>query len=244
MGAIEVLYFVAVVAYLAQRITRGSRFSMFLVLLATLIHALSSFGLRGFLFVLVVGAISTIAELISLKSQFNVFGVRYRYNLDFPWFPSRLVIGGVLPVEVSAAWTSLKYITFFLGNYLAFKLGVPSEIKVVLSALMVVSIDLVLDPIAVEEGAWTWERGSWFFEIPFQNFLGWFLVGLASSALLVRLRPIGEIPEIMVLPILAALFTFLLGMGKRLLERDRAKGAIAIAPLTIFILLGAVSLFV
>ena len=53
---------------------------------------------------------------------------------------------------------------------------------------MAMNLDMLFDPIMVspERKRWVWEFGGSYFDIPIQNFLGWFLVGFTIS-LLIRL---------------------------------------------------------
>jgi uncharacterized membrane protein len=52
-----------------------------------------------------------------------------------------------------------------------------------LSALMMTAWDLPMDPAMVEEGYWVWKEGGAFFGVPFQNFVGWFLLGFLICTL-------------------------------------------------------------
>ena len=55
--------------------------------------------------------------------------------------------------------------------------SVVSTIRVshiLLSAFLVTILDLVLDPIAVNEGRWFWEMPGKYYGVPIKNFIGWF----------------------------------------------------------------------
>jgi putative membrane protein len=47
---------------------------------------------------------------------------------------------------------------------------------ILLDGLVVVALDLFMDPIAVKSGDWTWLEGGPYFGIPIGNFIGWFFV--------------------------------------------------------------------
>jgi uncharacterized membrane protein len=47
---------------------------------------------------------------------------------------------------------------------------------IALDGLLTVLLDLILDPIKVREGAWSWLDGGSYFGIPLGNFAGWFIV--------------------------------------------------------------------
>ena len=53
-----------------------------------------------------------------------------------------------------------------------------------LGVVILVSYDLVLDPGAVKVGYWTWQSPGLYYDIPFTNYLGWFLSGSIGIAIL------------------------------------------------------------
>lgn len=54
---------------------------------------------------------------------------------------------------------------------------------VLADSLIVVAIDLFMDPLQVEAGSWIWlDRGP-YFGIPIGNFIGWALVVIISTSL-------------------------------------------------------------
>ena len=50
-----------------------------------------------------------------------------------------------------------------------------------LDGLLVVAIDLLMDPMMVKVGNWQWIGGGIYYGIPFGNFWGWFIVVVCSS---------------------------------------------------------------
>ena len=108
---------------------------------------------------MVTGIVSTISELISLKTSLNVFGVSYSYNLTSGYFRSRIVIGGAYPMEIAVAWI-LLCIFLFLVSLLCASFGVHGILKAVFSALALVSFDILIDPVAVQRGAWKWNKAG------------------------------------------------------------------------------------
>lgn len=88
------------------------------------------------------------------------------YLLPITYVP--LVIGAV-----AAAWAP----------------GHPAP-RVLLSAVLLVLIDAVLDPGAVALGFWIWPEGGPYYGVPLSNFAGWLLSGAVSAALLLSIaRP-------------------------------------------------------
>jgi len=52
-----------------------------------------------------------------------------------------------------------------------------------LSSIVVVAIDLVMEPLQVNTGNWNWPAGGPYFGIPLGNFFGWFTVSFLSILL-------------------------------------------------------------
>ena len=106
------------------------------------------------------------------------FGERYRYGRAL-----RPQLLGEVPLFIPLAWFVLSYspLVFLRGLFReagggrgGWRLGV----KAALCALGLVAQDLMLEPLAVSAGAWTWERAGPYFGTPWLNFPGWFAVGL------------------------------------------------------------------
>jgi len=55
--------------------------------------------------------------------------------------------------------------------------------------LILVAIDLILDPAATALGLWIWDNPGLYYGIPTVNFLGWFLVGSVSTLILTYILP-------------------------------------------------------
>ena len=43
------------------------------------------------------------------------------------------------------------------------------------------AIDLVMDPVSIRSGAWTWVHGGPYFGVPIGNFVGWFFVTIVAT---------------------------------------------------------------
>lgn len=66
---------------------------------------------------------------------------------------------------------------------------------ILLSAVLLVLIDGVLDPGAAALGFWVWPEGGAYYGVPLSNYAGWLLSGaLASALLLAAGRPRGAPP--------------------------------------------------
>jgi hypothetical protein len=70
-----------------------------------------------------------------------------------------------------------------LSDRLGKRFDIPLYARPFMDALMVVSIDIVLDVLAVKFGGWAWTTpsGAEWFGVPFENFIGWIYVVLIFS---------------------------------------------------------------
>ena len=144
----------------------------FILPLLLVLHAGHSLGfLRGFLFIV----------LASLSGfLFEVSGLRFGALFNNPYIYNKagLLIHGV-PFNVILYWGIFIYIGFSITNLFLHKLkNTPSNIliKVISDGLIVTFIDLLVDPIGVKAGNWTWISGGFYFGIPFGNFVSWFFI--------------------------------------------------------------------
>lgn len=80
-------------------------------------------------------------------------------------------IGGT-PLVIGVNWVLLSYSIGVTMNHL-FPKGhwLP---KGFLAAILMVSLDILIEPVAIQQGFWSWKEGK----PPLQNYLGWFLVSL------------------------------------------------------------------
>jgi uncharacterized membrane protein len=151
---------------------------------AIIINGVYLFGPNIIYLLITTYIVSTIAELYSLKSGGGIFGARYSYNLNHIVFSSRLNLLKIYPIEVSFAWVILKYMSFNMALIITTAFDLPAVVFILLTPLILVSLDFILDPYAVNTlKLWKWEIGSKYFGIPIQNFVGWYLVGLVSTLL-------------------------------------------------------------
>lgn len=243
MEIFKYVYFLTIAVIVVQAIfAKEKRLNWPLIVSAIGIHCYYFFGWEGIAFLLAAGIISTVIELISLKTPFNVFGVSYRYDLKNTMFPSRIVLGEVFPIEVTAAWVLFKYLSFFLSSLILERLGVGGILRILFSAFTLVSFDFLLDPYAVAKGGWKWKRSGIFFGIPWQNFFGWFIVGVVTSFFAPHTQVVGVKDIVMGIPIIVVSFLFPLQFGKKLFSMDRVKGIIALVPLSLILLVSLYSL--
>jgi putative membrane protein len=142
--------------------------------LASLVHATVHRGLAGFGLVgIVVPAIALAAEALAVRTGIP-FG-DYEYTDVLGW-----QIWDV-PVVVPLAWAMMAYPAYAAAT----KLATRRWYVAVVGAWALMTWDLFLDPMMVELGAWTWNDDGLALgsipEVPLQNFLGWFVVGLVVT---------------------------------------------------------------
>jgi putative membrane protein len=207
------------------------------------IHGMYFFGFSIVHFLLLTAIISTAAELISLKTRINFFGVSYRYLPDPQYFSSKIRLLGVYPIEVVFAWVIFKYLSFCLALLIVEAFGLPRVIDILLPPLILVSVDLILDPVSVNiNKLWEWKKGGRYFGIPLQNFVGWYMVGLVTSALYFSF-PVEHQITFNVLYLLPIIFYGFFATKSRLLyQLNKRMAILGSLPAIIWTLLGMVSL--
>lgn len=138
---------------------------LFLILAHILIMFSYPKNFQGWLlYVFFVGLAS---EVVGLSTGFIFGDYQYTSVLGLKVFGT--------PVAIGSAWVVLAgFVRLFLGY---FKLSFLHYCF--LASLLMVSIDLVLDPVAANHlNFWTWQTSGLYYDIPTHNFLGWFFVSL------------------------------------------------------------------
>jgi uncharacterized membrane protein len=94
---------------------------------------------------------------------------------------------GKVPYVIPLVWSISLYVTFTMTNIIFNRIRTThkSEERVSLSwffkivgmgivaGLIMASIDLVIDPVMVAMGAWSWPHGGAYYGIPLWNYEGW-----------------------------------------------------------------------
>ncbi|MGI1797702.1 carotenoid biosynthesis protein [Priestia sp. TRN 1309] len=104
-----------------------------------------------------------------------LFG-EYRYESDF----GLMVLG--VPITMGPAWLSV------IGASLAFsRLFSFRHRTIILVPLFSVWLDLAIDPVAANvKYYWIWNEGGLYYNIPTQNFFGWYMTALLFSLFISR----------------------------------------------------------
>lgn len=144
------------------------------------LHSTFTLGVnKAFGFICLAALVGLIMEILGLQTGV-IFGGNYVYK------QSSFMLFNV-PLIVPIYWAIFIYTTYCVSNAFLFWLNKNKpNFKnrnfylilplVFFNGLFTVLIDLIMDPIQVHAGTWTWLDKGVFYNVPFGNFFGWFLV--------------------------------------------------------------------
>ncbi len=115
-------------------------------------------------------------------------------------------IFGLVPWAVPFAFIPLTLGTITIATQYVQK----SWKIILLSASLLVIVDLVIDPILVYLGIWIWLIPGFYYGVPISNFIGWFITGLIASSILLiffrlRVRAAPRMPMLVTLSLFLTL---------------------------------------
>jgi uncharacterized membrane protein len=142
--------------------------------------------LRAVCFIVLAGLAGGVAEHYGLKYG-TVFGGHYTYHLLGPTIAN-------VPILIILYWAVFIYYGYSITNTFLRWRGIQKPsirnrgvskllLLILIDACLVVLIDLFMDPLAVQSGAWTWSKGGPWFGIPTGNFLGWMEVSVVATGI-------------------------------------------------------------
>ncbi len=122
------------------------------------------------IFVSITFLVGFFIEVIGVKTE-AIFGTyNYGKTLGFKVLEVPLLIG--------INWVMLIFIlNYFVSTYFTFFIfssKLTLFFKSVFSAILMVMLDYLIEPVAIIHNFWSWESDI----IPLQNYIGWFLVAL------------------------------------------------------------------
>ena len=112
---------------------------------------------------LAIFLIGMISEILGVQYGLIFGDYVYLNNLGFK------ILG--VPIMIGVNWIMLTYISGSFTNYIFRK---NKKIAVVFGAILMVILDLLMEPIAPELGFWAFDST----QAPLQNYIGWFIIGL------------------------------------------------------------------
>lgn len=118
---------------------------------------------RGIVGVLVLSFLTgLLLEIVGVKTGLIFGDYHYGRTLGFK-------VGGV-PLIIGVNWAMLVYASGILVN--TFLQNLPSIIKAILSAGLMVGLDVLIEPVAMKYDFWQWAGDV----VPLHNYLGWFVI--------------------------------------------------------------------
>lgn len=124
-----------------------------------------------FLYIILVFLFGFGVEVLGVQSGV-VFGhYSYGETLGFK-------VWGV-PLAIGLNWAILIYITGFASNAIAKSIW----LRCLIGACFMVVLDLLIEPVAIAQDFWNWEKGH----IPFKNYVGWFFISYIFQFLFQKL---------------------------------------------------------
>lgn len=162
-----------------------SPFFMVLLAIPTAIGCINWLGWKRATFVLLsLSAFAYFIETIGLKTGFP-YGV-FAYTDQLGW-----KLFGTTPWTVPFGWVPLLLASWVtVWQWLR-----PVELRVFGTIVLLVALDLILDPMAVALGFWKYAHPGLWFNIPFTNFLGWVFSGCIGCLILQLLTKQEDIPD-------------------------------------------------
>lgn len=212
---------------------------------AIILNGMYLFGPRILYLLVLTYVISTIAELLALKTPLRCFGVKYRYNLNRPSFSSGIRFLNVYPFEASLMWVVFKYLSFNLAIFIIQAFLLPEVLIIFLTPLILVSLDFIVDPVSVNiNKLWQWEKGSRYFGIPLRNFLGWYMVSLIATLIFSFIDQGKHLAFnlLYILPIV--LYGLFITKSLLLFKLNKKMAIIGSVPAAIWTLFGSISLLI
>ena len=141
---------------------------------------------RALFFLILAMGVGFAAETIG--TNYGIF-----FGGDYTYLNYKLLIFGV-PPAVIFYWAIFIFIGYSISNsflYWAHRRKPRKRSKnigllamlILLDGILVVAIDIFMDPLSVYAGHWAWADPGPYFGVPLGNFLGWFLVTIIVTGI-------------------------------------------------------------
>lgn len=144
-----------------------------LIFLSPIFYSLYKiYGLKkAFLTIFIFSTLGLLIEFSALKTGLPYGYFNYGETAVFK-------IADILPWTVGMSWAIFVLGAIGLNSFIKNKSFVY---KIFLTGFYLVLFDLVLDPGAVSINMWSYVKEGFWFGVPFQNFVGWFITGILAS---------------------------------------------------------------
>ena len=162
-----------------QKYIKAEKFRIFQVMLGAFfffIHGSMHWGFFNIaLFMFITFFLSLFLEIIGSKTGY-IFGGKYHYNKGNT--PGYIIFD--IPILIPIAWFGIIYMAINFCCYLTntqfpFE-NTPNYYFITLTSISIMLLDIVLDPLAVDEKRWEWESLGIYYGVPILNFIGWLIV--------------------------------------------------------------------
>lgn len=140
---------------------------------AILLHFEKHKGLRYLYFIMATFILGFGFEVIGVKTGVIFGDYNYGATLGFKWLE--------VPLTIGLNWVVLIYLT----RGVASQLTDSPLLTVLISSVLMVLLDLLIEPVAIKFDFWQWENGN----IPLKNYLGWFGLSCLIQAVGLKLFP-------------------------------------------------------
>jgi uncharacterized membrane protein len=132
------------------------------------------YELKDLLIVLIAGLAGYGVEVVGVRTG-EIFGTyHYGNSLGPKWFDVSLVIG--------LNWAILTYCTMAIAGQVVKSLW----LKATIGAMLMVAIDVLIEPVAIQLDFWHWKGGEL---PPLKNYLAWFIISLVIQVIAHRIKP-------------------------------------------------------
>jgi len=148
-------------------------------------HGWASGGARFIGRFVAIGLATSLSTELAGVATGSIFGP-YAYTAAFP-----AKIFGLVPVIIPFIWFSISYWSFATARAITAPLGAAGRasgiVQTLLAASLLLGYDLTADPNHVFRGGWSYGGPDFFYGVPLQNFVAWFVIGSVMFALVGRL---------------------------------------------------------